>query len=321
VLFVFEKPAQPHRLVAEEWTRGNRLVLDSWTNKPMLDYPEIPSTLSSELEGWHLEAICRSNLAIKNDDVLSRMPPIVNKKTKLEQVMNYSTLNMRKKRFRARTACLAWDIRPGSDKVNDLVRALVPAEHKAANSTKGFRDLTADEERLLWPTDKGKKSHDDTQPVFKWGYVDPHDTDVGEDEQDEGSLTSDRGAFHNGFDFEDRAEAVRCDATRRKAIIDEFDEFGDDRALTAMKQALGMKKPNQPARKKVKTAVSTPEENNGVMGSASNHLNEYASYSGDTHGSEPYYTRRSTTQQYPTPPPPPPVPYDVRHMTRPKPDC
>ena len=101
---------------------------------PIKDYPEIPPTCSSEIEGALLEAIIRSNPAIDNKDFQARMMK--------EHAINISTISMRRTRFRDIAACLSWTTRAGTETVKSYLDSRLPAVCKATNSTKSFRDLS-----------------------------------------------------------------------------------------------------------------------------------------------------------------------------------
>lgn len=48
---------------------------DEATNRVMTDWPELPMTLSSRIEGWRLEMIYRRDDRVVARDILDRMPP------------------------------------------------------------------------------------------------------------------------------------------------------------------------------------------------------------------------------------------------------
>ena len=59
------------------------------------------------------------------------------------------TINQRAQRFRIRAACIAWCKREGTGAKNATILGMIPKECIAANSTKGFRDLTRAEVDLV----------------------------------------------------------------------------------------------------------------------------------------------------------------------------
>ena len=115
---------------------------------PLLNFPEIPFTLSSKFEAPFIEAIMRLNPAIKTRDILVRMP--ANSKSSLNQI------SMRRTRFREKACMLSWGGRAGSDAKKAFMDTLLPAQCKATNSTRTFRDLTKPELNELQQLNLGK---------------------------------------------------------------------------------------------------------------------------------------------------------------------
>ena len=114
----------------------------------MLDYPEIPATCSSQMEGWLMEAIVRLNAEITAADFRARMPrpgaPEVN------------ALSMRRTRFREVSGAISWKGGKGSDNIKAWMLSKLPQSCIDENSTRNFRDLTSDEARECHAANQGQ---------------------------------------------------------------------------------------------------------------------------------------------------------------------
>ena len=133
--------------------RGH-IVLDL-DNDPVLKWHEIPLVLSSAYEGYDMEVVRRLNPQITYRDFRARMPRSFIKGSKVKSAWGASTLSMRNTRFRLSACCLAWEDREGSDKLKGYLDSLLPQECQDANSTEGFRDLTAYEVEKAKAANKG----------------------------------------------------------------------------------------------------------------------------------------------------------------------
>ena len=160
ILFQIEPKIRSEPLEAGSiWYRDNRVVLDS-NNNPVKDFSDIPSTCSSELQGFEIEAIQRLNPNISVHDLIARMPHnrILGSGETHKQFIP-STIGMRSLRFRERAGCLSWLNRSGSENIQDYLMKLWPIECKDANSTKTFRDLTSKEKKDMKAANRGLFSH------------------------------------------------------------------------------------------------------------------------------------------------------------------
>lgn len=128
----------------EEWYHQGRLVLDS-LNRPVIRYVDIPDVLSTTFPGYAIEAIMRIDSRIQMADIVARMPTTIQRGTGVVAMVQKCTLNIRTMRFRDQAGCLAWSGKLGSKAMEKFLEAHLAQELKAANTTKGFRDLTRDE--------------------------------------------------------------------------------------------------------------------------------------------------------------------------------
>ena len=117
-------------------------------HRPVLDYPEIPLTLSSNTEGWLLEAICRLNDSIILQDLRDRMP--------LDRQPSDNALSMKRSRYRWRSGSLSWNLREGREAIKGYLDKLIPEHLLKNNTTEGFRDLEEHEIAEMKAKNKGK---------------------------------------------------------------------------------------------------------------------------------------------------------------------
>ena len=123
-------------------TRDGRVILDI-NDDPVLDYNEIPTTVSSKLEAPLMEAICRSNMNIHIKDIRARMlrDPKGGWNGSGRDPVRNGNLSMSMTRFRAKAGLLSWGKRDGSQALQEYMEKILPQACKDANSTKNFRDL------------------------------------------------------------------------------------------------------------------------------------------------------------------------------------
>ena len=134
-----QRPEQKQGTRASLWLYNGMIVIDP-DNHPVLDYPEIPATCSSELEGWYMQAIKRSNHQISTRDFRARMPHFVGHSQR--PLYRVNAISMRMTRFRAEAGCQVWDLRAGSRVTNNYMMDLYPASCIETNSTRDFPGLT-----------------------------------------------------------------------------------------------------------------------------------------------------------------------------------
>lgn len=125
--------------IAPIWIYKERVVLDS-DDHPVLDWPEVPATFSSKIEGWLQEFISRKHFQFTLKDFLARIIPGLG---------NYGTICMRRTRFRLKAGCLSWRKRQGNEEAEVFLDSLLPGHCKLTNSTRGFRDLSGPEMKQM----------------------------------------------------------------------------------------------------------------------------------------------------------------------------
>ena len=138
------------------WMDHGRVVLDP-DNHPVKRFREIPTTCSSEMEGWLMEGIRRQNSSIGYKDFRARMPrsPGANQDKPLYSL---STFSMRGTRFREKHGLLSWDTRAGTARLNEYFRGLKSQASITSNSTLNERDPTEVEIAESKRLNKGKHS-------------------------------------------------------------------------------------------------------------------------------------------------------------------
>ena len=155
ILFQYEKRQKTKKEKEAQKNPGflyyrDRIVIapDPVPHRPVLDFPEIPKTLSSAEQGWALEAMSRLNEFIRLEDFRDRMPP--------DHRPDMNSLSMRRSRYRWNSGSLSWTQRDGSKAIKKYLDKIVPQHLLLANTTKGFRDLEEDEVEEMKAAGRGK---------------------------------------------------------------------------------------------------------------------------------------------------------------------
>ena len=137
------------------WYHRDRIVLDLDDN-PIECWHEIPLVCSSDMEGWELEAITRTNTAISLSAIRARMPSRIWKGGKMRDLYSLNTLRMRMSRFRLQAGLTAWNEREGTRQMKEEISRILGQECIRKNSTRPFgRDLTAAEMERVKAQNKG----------------------------------------------------------------------------------------------------------------------------------------------------------------------
>lgn len=146
----YQNPSYPVQI----WLYNGAVVLDH-RNQPILDFKNMPKAISSQVEGGLQEAITRQDSRIDANDFRVRMPL----DPKGQGVMSrpcLSAIGMRRSRFRWRAGYLSWTPRTGSDDLKKYLDSILPADCKAANSTRDFRELRPSEIKRMTLENRGK---------------------------------------------------------------------------------------------------------------------------------------------------------------------
>ena len=135
---------------------GGKIVLDQ-DNHPVRDFSDIPSTLSSNVEPWLLEAISRIDGRIWKVDIRARMPwTYTDARGRPKKLCTLSAIGNRTMRFRETYGLIAWTPKAGSELWKRKVLSEMTAEQIANNTTEGLRTFTKAEIRKALAGNKGK---------------------------------------------------------------------------------------------------------------------------------------------------------------------
>lgn len=136
------------------WIHRDAVVLDHRFH-PVLDFKNLPKTISSQVEGGLQEAITRQDSRIDVNDFRARMP-YDPKGLGVMSTPSLSAISMRRSRFRWRAGYLSWTCRLGTGDLKKYLDSILPEHCKAANSTKGFRELKHSEVLRMTLENRGK---------------------------------------------------------------------------------------------------------------------------------------------------------------------
>lgn len=158
ILYVFEKKDKtPPKDSPVNWKVGKRVVLAGRDSKPILDYKDIPATLSTELAGRDMEAIKRTDPRIRQRDFIARMPMRYTTKTgKRRKAKSASWIGMEMTRFRQKHGMLSWVGREGSDVIRNALWDRLPKKNKENNTIRGLPPPSALEQEEVREGNLGK---------------------------------------------------------------------------------------------------------------------------------------------------------------------
>lgn len=158
ILYVFEKKDKnPPKDNPVNWKVGRRVVLAGRDSKPILDYKDIPATLSTELAGRDMEAIKRTDPRIRQRDFIARMPMKYTTKTgKRRKAKSASWIGMEMTRFRQKHGMLSWVGREGSDVIRNALWKRLPKKNREKNTIRGLPPPSALEQEEVREGNLGK---------------------------------------------------------------------------------------------------------------------------------------------------------------------
>ncbi|KAL8913678.1 MAG: hypothetical protein Q9171_001528 [Xanthocarpia ochracea] len=138
-----------------------RLLLDL-NNHPILNWPELPMTISGQVDGSWLEYWWRLNRNIRLEDMVARCP----KRTQRSGTSSYrdlpgtSAFGNRRERDRLIIGTRSWEQKEGSKEIKTQYERIMPnrvlAEIAHNNTTTWFRDLTNKEVNAMCYTNRGQ---------------------------------------------------------------------------------------------------------------------------------------------------------------------
>ena len=146
----------------QEWFEGDCIVLDE-DNHPVIKFLDangndvLPLTISSQIEGWWLEAIGRLDDRIQRKDIMARLPREYAKgEEKPQPIFTLPALGNRRDRYRAKEGLIAWDKRTGSGQLETFLKNRLPQSARANNTTQGIPPLTPTALAQLRDLNKGR---------------------------------------------------------------------------------------------------------------------------------------------------------------------
>ena len=125
-----------------------RIVIDAISNNPLRDFEILPLTISTEVEGWLLEAWFREDPALKIQDVIQRMP-YGYADAVYDGTVITNRFARRRSLFRLAGRCLSWvkssrNSKPDEALIQEHAEKTNPAD---PNSTRHLTDLNAEEKK------------------------------------------------------------------------------------------------------------------------------------------------------------------------------
>ncbi|KAL9029605.1 MAG: hypothetical protein Q9196_002179 [Gyalolechia fulgens] len=156
-----QKPAARDPGYMHDATDG-KVLLDV-NNHPIKDWPELPTTISGQVEGMWIEYWRRLNPQISLPDIVARCPKTTQKHASSKvHKLSIAAFGNRMRRHRVLLGTRAWEEREGSREIANRLKELMPnrvlAQIASRNSTKTWRDLTNDEVDMVLSVNKGQGS-------------------------------------------------------------------------------------------------------------------------------------------------------------------
>ncbi|KAL8696369.1 MAG: hypothetical protein Q9224_002832, partial [Gallowayella concinna] len=141
----------------------NKLLLDL-NGHVIIDWPELPKTISGQIEGLWLEYWWRLNRHISTENMLARCPKMTQKgpKTKDRPLPGISAYGNRRERDRLLIGTRAWEEKEGSSLIKSRMRLVMPnrvlAEIAQHGTTSTWRDLKNNEISAICHVNRGQGS-------------------------------------------------------------------------------------------------------------------------------------------------------------------
>ena len=114
-----------------------------------MEWPDLPSTISSRAEGGHMEAWFRLNGRLTQADIRGRMPATVLMKSgNAKSIFGLSAIGNRCGNFRSENSIPAWSKHSGTEAISSFMVGRLSDAGLAANSTQELQPLTREEQQL-----------------------------------------------------------------------------------------------------------------------------------------------------------------------------
>ncbi|KAL8873602.1 MAG: hypothetical protein Q9174_000950 [Haloplaca sp. 1 TL-2023] len=156
-----EKPPDPPFWFIKN---GQNTIVLSHEGHPLRMWPDLPLTISGQVEGWRLEAFRRAAPNLEKYELRGRMPIKSQKKGKKCRAISLKNpaLANRQARDRIRMNLKAWYPREGSENKEYRLLELMPPEIQRAiirtNDTRCHRDLTPSEVHYVEKGNRGTRT-------------------------------------------------------------------------------------------------------------------------------------------------------------------
>ncbi|KAI4108606.1 MAG: hypothetical protein LQ339_002122 [Xanthoria mediterranea] len=137
------------------------LLLDK-NNHAILDWPQLPTTISAQVDGFWLEFFYRLNRHIRIEDVLARCPSMTQRKdsTLYRAIPTRSAYGNSRSKDRLATGTRSWEQKEGSKEIKARYERIMPnkvlAEIAHRGTTTFFRDLSPKETSAICHINRGK---------------------------------------------------------------------------------------------------------------------------------------------------------------------
>ncbi|KAL8848630.1 MAG: hypothetical protein Q9221_006355 [Calogaya cf. arnoldii] len=148
ILFVYknENYAYPDYPI-RDWYDEEKIVLGP-DNTPVLDWGQLPSTISYRVTGLEMEALLRHDIRLTMRDLLDRMPSMVKNEEEMQKQLKNLMSRMDMARLRQGFRC--WNpFGEAGRKQNEWIDEWVPKKFRRLNDTSGWREPT-EEEVAAW---------------------------------------------------------------------------------------------------------------------------------------------------------------------------
>ncbi|KAL8671912.1 MAG: hypothetical protein Q9168_003605 [Polycauliona sp. 1 TL-2023] len=140
------------------------MLLIDRNNHLIIDWPQLPKTISGQIGGDWLEYFWRLNSSIRIEDVLARCPLTTQKTSSSSdhELPSRSAFGNARSKQRLAIGTITWEKKEGSKEIRDRYERIMPnkvvAELAHRNTTTWFRDLSPKETDAICSINRGKGS-------------------------------------------------------------------------------------------------------------------------------------------------------------------
>ena len=139
------------------WKHGDTHVVLDMDNHPLLDWPDVPKVVSSQIDPAHMEILCRRNRHLKMRDFRGRMPPtVVTESGKEKALFGETALGNKMDRFRVEHCIPAWRVRAGSQNITSSLLGYLSQAEIDAGEIRTLRFLSKEDQYEARKANEGK---------------------------------------------------------------------------------------------------------------------------------------------------------------------